>query len=226
MRMRPRRRTFVVNPGIEQARSQDEETRAGLRREFAIPPGRPVLGIVGRLQPWKGQHLFLAAIAELRERGHDVHGLVVGGDAYELSPEYAASLERLVSTLGLSEFVTMTGQVPDAAPFTELMDVSVNASDPEPFGIVLIEAMSAGVPVVAVGRGGPLDIVEHGVSGVLASSAEPSALASAVEPLIQDPEFRERIAREGLRRYHERFTAQKMADTLTETLTELADDRA
>jgi glycosyltransferase involved in cell wall biosynthesis len=222
-RLFPHRRSFVVNPGIE-VDGEDRGAGAGsLKAELGIPAERLVVGIVGRLQPWKGQDRFLAAIADLRERGRDVHGLVVGGDAYELSPEYAAGLERLVPELGLDGFVTMTGQVPDAAPYVELMDVAVNASEEEPFGIVLIEAMAAGVPVVAVARGGPRDIVESGVSGMLAPSGEPVALADAIEALLADPQRRAAIGAAGQKRCRERFNAQLMADRLAGALTEIAD---
>ena len=73
---------------------------AGLRERLGIPPGRTVVGIVGRLQPRKGQDRFLGALAELRRRGEDVHGLVVGGTAFDLSPGFAAELEALVARLG------------------------------------------------------------------------------------------------------------------------------
>lgn len=220
--MRPRRRTFVVNPGIDPRRTGDPRARARLRAELEIAEDTRVLGIVGRLQPWKGQDRFLAAVAQLRARGHDVHGLVVGGDAYGLSPEYASGLRRLVRELGLERVVSLTGQVPDAAPYIGLMDVAVNASETEPFGIVLIEAMAAEVPAVAVGCGGPLDIIEPGISGMLASNGSPGALADAIEPLLADPALRDRVARGGRARYLERFTAERMTEALTGQLLELA----
>src|SRR5262249_53423246 len=145
---------------------------AGLREKLEVPAGRQVLGIVGRLQPRKRQDRFLAAVAELVGRGHDVHALLVGGDAFGLSPEYAEGRRRRIPRLGLEERVTMTGQVADPAPYLSLMDIAVSASEREPFGIVLLEAMAAGVPIVAVAHGGPLEIVEPGVTGELAVSAE------------------------------------------------------
>jgi glycosyltransferase involved in cell wall biosynthesis len=219
--MRPRRRSFVVNPGIEIA--GDRERDGDLRATLGIPDGRVVIGMVGRLQPWKGQDRFLAAVAELRERGRDVHGLLVGGDAHELSPAYAAEVERLVPRLGLSDVVTMTGQVASAAPYLALMDVAVNASEREPFGIVLIEAMAEGVPVVAVAGGGPLEIVEPGVTGVLAESGQPRALADAIDGLLEDPERRRALGTAGARRCRERFSAERMSELLTTRLSELAD---
>jgi glycosyltransferase involved in cell wall biosynthesis len=218
--LRPRRRSFVVNPGIDPG--EEGGSLPGLREELAIPPERLVVGMVGRLQPWKGQDRFLRALAELRRRGRAVHGLLVGGDAYGLSPRYAAHLERLVPELGLSEWVTMTGQAADARPYFELMDVAVNASEAEPFGIVLLEAMAAEAAVVAVAKGGPLDIVEPGVSGVLCESGDPGALADAIDSLVCEPARREEMAKQGAKRCRERFAAAGMAERLTANLIEVA----
>jgi glycosyltransferase involved in cell wall biosynthesis len=128
----------------------------------------------------------------------------------------------LVPELGLSNHVTMTGQVPSAGPYWEAMDIAVNASEEEPFGIVLLEAMAAGVPVVGVAAGGPLDIIQPEVSGVLAESGEPGDLADAIEFLLVDPKRRSTIAAAGRERCRELFTADAMADRLTARLTEIA----
>lgn len=216
-RLRPRRRCFVVTPGVELDAGAPQPP-ADLRRELGIPPGRVVVGMVGRLQPWKGQDRLLRALAQLRGEGRDLHVLLVGGDAYDLSPEYAAGLRRLISELGLEGRVTLTGQVEDARPYLSAMDVAVNASDPEPFGIVLIEAMAAAVPVVAVARGGPLEIVEPGVTGALAESGEPAALAAAIEPLLADPERRAAMGAAGEERCRRRFGAAAMAERLAAEL--------
>jgi glycosyltransferase involved in cell wall biosynthesis len=180
-----------------------------------------VIGIVGRLQPWKGQHRFLQALAELRDRGRDAHGLVVGGDAHGLSPEYAASVRRMVGELGLEDRVTLTGQVPDTAPYVRAMDVMVSASEREPFGIVLLEAMAHAVPVVAVGDAGPRDIVDDGRTGVLVPSPHPTLLADALEPLVDDAERRRAMGACGRERYLREFTAERMAETLLERLDEV-----
>jgi glycosyltransferase involved in cell wall biosynthesis len=218
--LRPRRRpTFVVNPGID-LEAVRKGAAGGLRERLGIPPGRAVAGIVGRLQPWKGQDRFLTALAQLRQRGLDVHGLLVGGGAYGRSPRYVAELERLIPRLGLSDFVTLTGQVDDPAPYFELMDVAVNASQGEPFGIVLLEAMAAGVPMVAVGEGGPLDIVEPGVTGTLVTDGRPETLAAAIGDLLADPRQRAAMSAASERRCRERFGAQAMADRLTANLAE------
>src|ERR1700760_896188 len=176
--LRPERRTFVVAAGTPvPAQAPPPPPPLGL------PMDPVVVGLVGRLQEWKGQDRLIRAQAILRERGHPFHLLIVGGDSYGLSPEYARSLTALIDSLGLAGAVTMTGEVPDAGPYIERMDVLVNASDPEPFGIVLLEGMARSVAVAAVDSGGPAEFVEDGQTGVLARSRAPADLADALEPL-------------------------------------------
>lgn len=208
-RLWPSRSTFVVAAG----------TPAPVREPSQPPPlelpaGVPVVGLVGRLQPWKGQDRLLRAHALLRERSQRLHTVIVGGDAYGFSSEYAESLPALIASLGLEREVTMTGQVPDAGPYIEQMDILVNASDPEPFGIVLLEGMARGVAVLAVDSGGPAEFIDNGQTGVLARSGEPAALAEALESLLVSPRRREEIGRAGLERFAQRFTAAAMCERL------------
>jgi glycosyltransferase involved in cell wall biosynthesis len=203
-RLFPARRTFIVAAGapVPQAGSQPAP--------LELPSEVPVVGLVGRLQPWKGQDQLLRAQALLHERGHKMHTVIVGGDAYGLSAEYAASLPVLIGELGLSDYVTLTGQVPDAGPYIEQMDSLVNASDPEPFGIVLLEGMARGVAVVAVDSGGPGEFIHNGQTGVLASSGQPSALADALEPLLISPARREQVGQAGRESFMCEFTDAAM----------------
>lgn len=196
-RLRPARPTFVVAAGAAAARNGRSPRAAGVE----LPSDVPIVGLVGRLQAWKGQDRLLRAQALLRERGVRMHTMIVGGDAWGFAGEYAASLPALIEELGLSGEVTQTGQVPDAGPYIEQMDVLVNASDPEPFGIVLLEGMSRGVAVLAVDSGGPAEFIRDGETGALARSGEPAALADALEPLLRSPERRASLARAG----HESF---------------------
>jgi glycosyltransferase involved in cell wall biosynthesis len=198
--LRPARPTFVVAPGTRVPDGHANGSPLQLPREV------PAVGLVGRLQPWKGQDRLLQAQALLRARGHEIHTVIVGGDAHELSPEYASSLPAQVARLGLDDAVTMTGQVPDAGPYIDQLDVLVNASDGEPFGIVLLEAMARGIPVVAVDSGAPAEFIEDGRTGVLARSGEPDALADAIEPLLSSPDLRRRIGEAGRERFLRDYT--------------------
>lgn len=214
-RMRPHRPTVVIAAG------SPVPGPPGRRPALELPAGVPVVGLVGRLQRWKGQDRLLRAQQILVERGLRTHTLIVGGDSYGLEPEYAGSLLPLAESLGLASAVTMTGEVPDAGPYIERMDVLVNASDPEPFGIVLLEGMARGVAVAAVDSGGPAEFVEDGVTGVLARSGSPADLADALEPLLRSPDKRWTIGAAGHKRFLEEFTDAAMRERFFSRFIEL-----
>jgi glycosyltransferase involved in cell wall biosynthesis len=214
---RPRRPTFVVHPGVE-----TERVRPIARDELGIPEGRPLVGLVGRLQPGKGQHRFLASIRRLHEAGCHAHGLIVGGSAHGLSPGYEEEMRSLIPRLGLSGWVTMVGQVPDARPYIATMDVLVNATVHESFGIVLAEALAQGVPVVAAADGGPREIVKHGITGLLVPRPEASPLAAAVGELLGDELRRHLMAVAARRDAVERFGVDAMARALDSGLRSIA----
>jgi glycosyltransferase involved in cell wall biosynthesis len=218
-RLFPRRRVFTVAAGSPPPDAGVEPAR------LELPMGVPIVGLVGRLQPWKGQDRLLRAQRILRDRGLGMHALIVGGDSYGLSPEYAASLAPLAAELGIAEEVTMTGEVPDAGPYVERMDVLVNASDPEPFGIVILEGMARGVGVVAVNSGGPGEFVDDGVTGVLARSGRPQDLADALEPLLRSPERRASLGHAGEQRYREQYTTAAMRERFFACVRELVPGR-
>ena len=211
--LRPRRRCFVVHPGVDEPSVPAVERRGE----------RPVVGVVGRLQPWKRQHLVLEAVAAVRRRGLDVDALVVGGDAYDLSPEYGPELRRLAARLGIEGAVTFTGQVEDPAPYLARMDVVVSAAAEEPFGIAVVEALALGRPVVAFAGGGPAEIVEHERSGLLVSGGA-AELAGALERALRDDVLRGRLAAGARARYEQRFTAERMTEELTRRLEDLRCD--
>lgn len=219
-RLRPRRPTFVVAPGTPAPAPSPSAS------SIDLPADVVVVGIVGRLQPWKGQDRLLRALALLHEQGHRLHALIVGGDAYDLSPEYARSLPELARELGLDQAVTLTGQVPDAGPYIERMDILVNASDPEPFGIVLLEGMARGVAVAAVRSGGPAELIEHERTGMLARSGDPAALADALRPLLQSPQLRRSTGQAGRVRFTEQFTDVTMRRRFFAALAAAAGDAA
>jgi glycosyltransferase involved in cell wall biosynthesis len=211
-RMFPSRRTFVVAPGTSVPPASPEQGTP--EREAAVP----VVGVVGRLQPWKGQDRLLAAQALLRERGQEMHLMIVGGDAYGLSTDYAESLPSLIGQLGLTDAVTLTGQVPDAGSHIDRMDVLVNVSDDEPFGIVLLEGMARGVAVVAINAGGPTEIIEDGKTGLLARSGAPEDIADTLAAVLASPELRRSLAEAGRERFLREFTDVAMRKRFFDSL--------
>ena len=155
----------------------------------------------GRLQRWKGAHIFLDAARLIRDVHPSARFWIVGGTLFDKEPEYASEIKEQAARLGLAADVTFTGHVPDARPYLAAADIVVHSSiDPEPFGLVIAEALAEGKPVVAFDEGGPAEMIESGRSGRLVAPGSTEALAAATSDLIARPELRARIGEGALRR--------------------------
>jgi glycosyltransferase involved in cell wall biosynthesis len=218
----PRRRVFVVHPGIETPERSGEEARRRRRAALGIPATAHVVGLVGRMEPGKRHVQFLDVVAVLHGRGVPVHGLVVGGPLPGTAPEAIHELEAAVVQRGLDGAVTLTGQVPDARELIELMDVLVSLAPVEAFGIALLEAMAFGIPVVAAAAGGPRELIEDGRSGLLIPTAQPDEAADAVQRILDDVELRERLSAGAEERFRARFGAGRMASEIQRAIAEIA----
>jgi glycosyltransferase involved in cell wall biosynthesis/GT2 family glycosyltransferase len=150
-------------------------------------PFRAVM--VGRLAPWKGQHVFLDAFAAAFADGAEE--AVVVGSAMFGEDDYEASLHAQVERLGLDGRVRFAGFIDDVGPELARADCVVHASViAEPFGQVVVEAMAAGRALIASDLGGPSEVVTDGVDGLLCPPDDPAALADRLRRLDADPELR------------------------------------
>ena len=148
-------------------------------------PGALRVGIVGRLAPWKGQDLFLRAFA--RSFPTEPVTAVIIGSALFGETAYEETLHRTVEDLGLTGRVEFRGFRDDICSELALLDIVVHASiTPEPFGLVVAEAMACGLPVIAAGSGGPAEMIEDGVSGILYPMGDALGLSTALSRLAPD----------------------------------------
>lgn len=171
----------------------------------------PVLvGTVGHLAPIKGQDLFVRAAALISARRSGVHFVVIGEDK---SPEmgHRKSLESLIAELGLSGIVTMPGWRDDMPALLSSLTLFVSAARSEPFGLAIVEAMAAGLPIVATASEGALEIIEDGISGKLVPTDQPEALAQAINDLLDDPAECSRLGRNAQLAARQRFSLARMA---------------
>ncbi len=185
----------VVRPGVD-CREFRPDSVAGraARRELGIGDSQRVVGMFGRLQPWKGQHIFLEAAAALGRRLRGTRFLVVGSALLGMDLAYEAQLRSRVASDGLRDCVLFTGERRDISALMNACDVVIHASvQPEPWGLVVAEAMSAGRPVIASDAGGPREMIAHGRTGILSPPGDPCALADALEQLLEDPALSHRL---------------------------------
>jgi glycosyltransferase involved in cell wall biosynthesis len=171
-------------------------------------PGAPRLAIVGRLIPIKGHEVLLRALASVRDALPGVT-LEVAGDG-PLDGELRAAVRRL----GLEDVVTFSGRVSPIAPVLERAQVVVVPSFGEGFGMVALEAMERGRPVVASAVGGLPEIVDDGVTGLLVAPGDAEALASAVRAVARDHSCAKAYGRAGRERALEEFSQKRCTDRI------------
>lgn len=164
---------------------------AATRGALGIAAGDgPVLAVVGQITPWKGQDDAIRACALLRRRHPRVRLLVVGGVEFDApgtsndNRAYADSLPELARTLGVADCVHFLGRREDVPAIVAACDVLLVPSWEEPLGRTVLEGMAMGRPVVATSKGGPRELVSHGVTGWLAAPRDPERWAETVEAAL------------------------------------------
>lgn len=191
----------VIHPGVDTARFQPAAPDPDVRAELASPGGITV-GIVGRIDPMKGIHVLVEAMG-LVARDHDVK-LVVVGDIGVRPDAYARDL-RERATRELGDRVRFVGRRDDMPQVFHALDILVNASDSEPFGRSVLEAQSAGVPVIVNDSGGPREFVTDGRTGLVVEHGDPVDLSRAIAALSVDEDLRSSLGRAGREQAVERF---------------------
>lgn len=177
-RLRPRHEIRTVPLGLELDRFLDEHPRGGFRRRLGLPKEAKLIGCVGRLVPIKDLPTLLAAFADV-----DGAHLALIGDGPERE-----RLESLGRELGLDRRIHFTGFLSNLEEVYQDLDIVVNSSRNEGTPVSLIEAMAAGVPVVATSVGGTPDLLQNGNLGELVPAGEPKSLSEALTSAIERPE--------------------------------------
>lgn len=205
----PEERIETIYPGVAAPPSGATD---GAPRESESPLE---VGLIGRIEPPKGQHLLIEAVDTLRERGIAVRARIIG---HAMDETYLASLREDVARRGLEASIEFAGFHPDPLRIMSALDVIVLATRRETFGLVLAEAMRCGVAVIGSNAGGVPEIIEDGVSGLLFESCSAADLAEKLGLLAVDPVRRRELARAGKRRADRLFSEEKHADKLETAL--------
>jgi glycosyltransferase involved in cell wall biosynthesis len=173
-----------------------------------------VVGIIGRIEDQKGQYLVIEALNKLKELNMTV--LIVG---HSMDKIYMDQLEQKVKDYKLKDRVIFTGFTKDVYEHIKLCSCTILATPKETFGLVIVESMINRVPVIAVANGGPLEIIENGVDGLL-FNRDSKDLANKIEYLYSNSEITNNVANNGYKKVVNMFNANIQLDKLYGVLNE------
>jgi glycosyltransferase involved in cell wall biosynthesis len=169
------------------------------------------IGLIGRISPWKGQHIFIEAASLLHSQFPNVRFQIIGAPLFA-EREYEQQLHELRERLGVVEAVEFVGFVENVPERIAQLDIVVHASTSgEPFGQVIIEGMAEQKPVVATNGGGVPEIVQDGVTGLLVPMGDAVAMANAIDFLLRNPLIAKEMGARGRERALSQFTIQMTA---------------
>ncbi|OGJ89538.1 MAG: hypothetical protein A2350_16085 [Candidatus Raymondbacteria bacterium RifOxyB12_full_50_8] len=213
-----KQRTRVIYNGF--APLIPARTRAEVRSSLGVPEHHTVVLTVGRLVPWKGHQILLKAMVPLIKTNE--YWLVIAGNAAYGGQEWPALLKEQAQGLGIGDKVIFTGFSDDVAGLFAAADIFVLASENEPFGRALVEAMLCNTPVIAFDAAGPSEIIEHGKTGLLVKERNAEALGAAITGLADNPVLRQNLGGAGAADAAERFALEKHVQAITTLYRELA----
>jgi len=198
----------IIN-AVDTREFHPEQSGEPFRREMSILDAVAVVGMVGRIGLGKGHDVFIEAAILALARGWAARFVVIGETLFPEDAWRADALRRRVKDAGCEDRIQFMGGRRDIPAVMRGLDVLVLASEAEPCGRVLFEAMASGTAVVATNTGGTPEIVRDGVEGILIPPQNPEALADALGAVLADPRLRETLGRNGVARVRAEFTVER-----------------
>jgi glycosyltransferase involved in cell wall biosynthesis len=211
----------LIHNGIDVERFAKGREEAAADKEQSSSK-RLRVGMIGHLAPIKGQEDFIRAAATVCRHRDDIDFIIAGEDKSN-NGEHRLGLEKLIGDLDLNQRVRLIGWVNDVAKLLPTFDVFVSPSRSEPFGLAIIEAMAAGVPVIATMSEGAREIIEADKTGRLIPVGDAEVLANAIGELLADQKESERLAANARRVVRERFSVERMVETTEQVYREVVE---
>lgn len=196
----------------------DETMISTMRLEAGFSKDDFIVGLLGRLEHGKGQHLLIEALAQCKQDGIEARGLIVG---HEMNPGYREKLQQMAEQAGIQNNVVFMDFVKEPQKLMQLCDCILLASFEETFGLVLPEAMRSGVAVIGSNKGGVPEIIEHEKTGLLFVSEDANSLHQQIKRLYRNEEFKIQLANNGKASADERFNTEKHFEQLEQHFTNL-----
>lgn len=195
---------------------------AALRAEMDMPADAPLIGMIARVSPWKGQEVFLEAAALVLQIMPDCRFIAIGG-VFDGETQHLDALMATHNRLGLGTAVRIAGFTSKARHYIPAFDALILPStSPDPFPTVILEAMSAAIPVIATAHGGALEMIQDGESGLLVPPADPKALATAILKLVSDPSLQRHMGNAARERMLSKFEVGRYLIDLQWVYSEIA----
>lgn len=211
------RKSVVVRNGV----ATPAESGSSLREEIGVGADEVVIALVGRISSWKGQSLLVEAAETLHDRGITARYWIAGTPSPG-QEHFQEALESRLAESAVGRRFTVLGFCEDVWKIWNACDIAVVPStEPEPFGLVAVEAMLAGKPVVGAAHGGLMEIVVDGRTGRLFEPSCADSLAEALEELISDPQRRRRMGSEGAERARSEFSEDRYVGAIEALYREL-----
>lgn len=207
--------------GIDMERFDPDKIRRGaLRERFGIDKARPLIGIIGRLDPLKGQMEMIEAMPAILQKYPKAILALTGDETPELKGRYKHRLEDKIGALGLGSSIIFTGQTEDTASILADLDVYVLATHSESFSLGCLEAMAMRRPVVGTDSGGTPDMLDYGGCGLLAEPKSPESLAQKTMELLSDRSLRDRLSEKAREKVRNGYDRKLSMDKLEEVYKE------
>lgn len=205
-------RIKVIHNGVDAAAFQSSKSKETVRQNLGVPLKVPVVGIVARLAHWgKGHRELFAALAALKPR-HLPHALVVGDGGRR------PAMEKLVKESGLAQQVHFLGTRFDIPDLLAAMDIFVlPGSHGEGISLSLLEAMAAGLPLIASRVGGTPEMIRHGENGLLVPVGDSQALADSLARLLEAPAWARQLGDAARKDACGHFSLDRMGREIEET---------
>lgn len=202
----------VIYNGVDSSRFSPDNDCSYLYDEWNIPRDARVIGMIGRVNSWKGQGDFLKAANMIMKKHPDVYTVFVGS-AFEGEEWRERELADAISRSPYRDRIINKGYRTDSEAIYRLYDVFVLPStNPDPLPTVVLEAMATGRPVVGYKHGGVCEMVKDGYNGLLAEVGSTEDLADKIERLLEDKELREKMGRNSRKRLLECFSIESYVE--------------
>ena len=183
-----------------------KDYREQSRQRFGIPANAFVAGIIGRIDKEKGQEYLIKAVQILLQEDIHICGLCVGAETVGGEKGHLHYLQEMTEERHLTDLIYFRPFVEDAPQAFAALDVFVMASKSEPFGMVTIEAMASGLPVIGTDAGGTTELLDYGKAGILIPPENEHAMAEALKKIYHDKALREQLVEIGQKRARELYS--------------------